>query len=133
MTQSAFEKEMDRAAATFSAWTRSHDRGVMLGLLLGGIPVPPINLAGLMLTSFNYYLLRVKKLDYREARLIRISALVAVISLTISVGALYALVQAVSQAGDAGMLASLIDWVREHLDPIWSLLFNKSHPGSSRI
>ena len=82
--QSAFEREVVHLLLRLRATMASHDRAVLLGLILSVIPVPPLPLAGLLLSAFNYRLWKQHKLDLREIRLIRMSILLAVLSCAIA-------------------------------------------------
>ena len=79
MQQSAIEKEFLNAIKCLRSWIRGHDRGVIIGLMMSIIPIPPITVAGLILGFANLVLLKAGKLDPCERKVIRNGIVIGVL------------------------------------------------------
>ena len=80
MRQSAIEHEISNIGRNFINWLRSHDRGVLLGLLFSITPFPVASLLGTLIDLTNLVLVRTGRLRSGEARLISISLLIAIVN-----------------------------------------------------
>ena len=83
--QSAIESEVQKRFQAGGAWLRSHDRGVLLSLLLSIPPFIQLPVIGLLLAIVNYWLFRIGRLPQSEERLIKITIGIALISIAIGV------------------------------------------------
>ncbi len=81
MKQSAIEKELLTFLLNFRYWLRSHDRGVIIGVIMGFVPIVPITTIGLLLCLVNLYLLKSHRLDANESRLIKIGLFISTTNL----------------------------------------------------
>ena len=81
MKQSAIEKELLAYTLNLKYWLRSHDRGVIIAVLMGCIPILPITVIGFLLCLFNSHLLKKNKLELSEKRLIRVGLIIAMINI----------------------------------------------------
>ena len=68
--KSAIEESIETLLSNIRAGFRTHDRGVVFGLLLSCVPFLPVTLLGLFITGWNYLLLRQGRLGDSERKLI---------------------------------------------------------------
>src|SRR5579859_7641187 len=85
MYGSAIEQEARERVARLRIELRTRDRGVLLGLLLSVVPVPPVALMGIAVDTINLRLVARGRLDVRERRLVCISLTLGVVSLALSI------------------------------------------------
>lgn len=78
--QSALEKEILQVLLRFRAWLDTHDRAVLLGLVLSIPPIFPVPIIGLSLALFHYRLWKLHRLEKDEISVIRISLLLSTLS-----------------------------------------------------
>lgn len=96
--QSAFEKEILQLLYRFRAWLASHDRGVLISLILSTPPIPPVPFAGFLLALFNYRLWKQHKLERHEIGLIRLALALSVVSSATAVGLIFLVIHLLSSA-----------------------------------
>lgn len=126
MKHSALEIELVNALHNFRSWLGQHDRGVLLGVTLSCIPLPPVAVIGFLVGCANYYLVKREKLQISEARLIGIGLFAAVINVTvISLLFLY-IIQATSSIEWEAKLETL------RMVPNWYLTFIDWFKGTHR-
>lgn len=68
--KSAIEQSIEALLMNVRDGVRTHDRGVVFGLLLTCIPFLPVTCFGLFITCWNYILYKYGRLDITERRLI---------------------------------------------------------------
>jgi hypothetical protein len=84
MNGSAIENELRYRAAAFGRALREHDRGVVIGLILSIVPIPPVAVTAIVINAINSHLLARGRLALRERRLIHVSLILSVANLLLS-------------------------------------------------
>jgi hypothetical protein len=85
MYGSAIEHETREWIARLRIEIRTRDRGVLLGLFLSVVPVPPVALMGIAVDTMNLRLLARGRLAARERRLVRNSLILGLVSFALGV------------------------------------------------
>ena len=68
--QSAIEKELANRLYALRYAAANHDRGVVWGMVLSFIPVPPISILAIIISLINFKLLQAGKLKEEERSMI---------------------------------------------------------------
>lgn len=117
-----------RTGRTFlRAFLLSHDRGVVLGVLLSLLPIPPLPVFGLVVCLANLALLRRGHLSPRERRTVRLGVMLSAVNTVLAVLLLTVLVHW------AGALPwqRAIALPRDALSALWSGAHRASSSASS--
>jgi hypothetical protein len=72
MSHSALELELIGLSKKFSTWRKKQDRGVLVGVLLSCVPLPPVSLLGLVVGLANFFLIKTGRLIVNEKNLVLI-------------------------------------------------------------
>lgn len=80
MRESAIERELRGLASNFKFGLHGHDRGVLIGLALACIPIPPMCVLGLLVTLWNLKLWKEGKLELHERNIICLSVICGFLS-----------------------------------------------------
>lgn len=83
--QSAIEAEFSKWLRSGGNWLRTHDRGVLLSLLLSIPPFIPLPMLGLLLALINFWLYKSGRLPQTEGRLIKVTLMIAVLSIAVGI------------------------------------------------
>lgn len=123
MDKSAIEKELFDAALNLKSWINSHDRGVIIGVLMACIPLLPVTTLGLILCVFNKILLNQGKLNLYEAQLIKNGIIISIGNLMLGSLIAFYLLQSIMtfRWGWAGM--EFRDWILS----IINFIQNRTH------
>lgn len=92
---SALEKAVADIGVSLALWIRTHDRMVVMALMLSLVPVPPACWFGLLLSIGNFTLLKLERLPKSEARTVYVTLLIGLITSILGIflmGAVMALV-----------------------------------------
>lgn len=81
--RSPFEAELLAGATALRGWHRQHDRYVLIGLAVSLIPLPPASVVALLMARINSRFIREGKLPEHEAKIIRVSVILACIGLAV--------------------------------------------------
>ena len=127
--QSAFEKEVFQLAHRFRSWLTSHDRVVLIGLVLSIPPIPPIPFVGFLLALFNYRLWKQHKLERHEICLIRCSLAISTISSIAAVGLVWLVIHLITSSSAEGsqIVYRIWDAVLHYLNTIAGLSPFRKH------
>jgi hypothetical protein len=82
---SAIEKEVYDKLIRLRYTLKSHDRGVLFGLLLSICPVFPVPIFGFIISIVNYNLCKSGKLNFSNGRLIKLAVIFSFVNTIISV------------------------------------------------
>jgi hypothetical protein len=123
MEPSALEKELISFLYNFRSWLRSHDRGVLIGVVISCIPIPPITLVGLLVGCANHYFQKNGKLGVYENRIIKIGLVIGIVNLVIGLGIVFLLFKSASSIEWTSLLSLakeqisyFFDYVKSHLN-----------------
>ena len=83
MYRNALDHDIRVKLARLRTRFRSHDRGVLLGLVFSIVPIPPVAFVGLVIGLLNLRLLSRDALPPGERRLVRLSIAASVVSLVV--------------------------------------------------
>lgn len=83
--QSAIEKELANRIYALRYATANHDRGVVWGMILSCIPVPPISILAIIISYINLNLIKAGKLKEEERGIIMKSLYLATAMLTLGI------------------------------------------------
>lgn len=124
--KSAFEKEIVSLLIRFRYWLQTHDRGVILGLILSIPPIPPVPLLGLGLSLFNYVLWKRHRLDDHEIPLIRIALCISLVSTTLAAALVYGVVSVIVSPTTNAVLGDLATHVIEKLHTLFQFFSSRN-------
>jgi hypothetical protein len=127
--QSAFEKELLQLLYRLRAWLASHDRAVLISLILSIPPVPPVPFLGFLMALFNYRLWKQHKLENHEIGLIRWALILSTISSAIAIGLVFLIAHLLSTSTfeSSEFAARIWDALRHYLLMISKLLPLQKH------
>jgi len=120
MHGSAIEHEAREWIARLRVELRTRDRGVLLGLLLSVVPIPPVALMGIVIDALNLRLLTRGRLAASERRLVRFSLILGLASFALGI-ALFAGFEHLIMQGvgtGAGLIEQVWHGLRALLDPL---------------
>lgn len=120
MHGSAIEHEAREWIARLRVEIRTRDRGVLLGLLLSLVPVPPVALMGIAIDAVNLRLLARGRLAASERRLVRISLILGLASFVLGVVLFAGFAHLVAQGAVAGtgLIGQIWHELRSLIDPL---------------
>lgn len=119
MTSSALEREFQHGMIRLRGFFKSHDRGVLLGLIFGCIPLPPLTLIGFFISLFNLWLWKNNKLNYDEIKIIRPALMIATLNILLSILLLHFVLAAVFGMDWLHLLERWQAWIRDTLYSLW--------------
>ena len=125
--KSAIEQEIIGLLVRFRYWLRSHDRGVILGLIFSIPPIPPVPLIGLSLSLFNYVLWKKGKLGSHEITLIRTSLLISLISFCLAFALVYLVISFVSNPETSNLVADFFSHQYERVRSLFMFFLSRKN------
>lgn len=108
--QSALEKEILDFLATLKQRLKQRDRGVVMGLLLAIVPIPPAPMIGLLIAIMNMLLLKHGRIPEENSGWIKASLVFSVINITILILFAILLIGGMS-SGDHGLAHNLHQFI----------------------
>ena len=123
--KSAIEKEIVSLLIRFRYWLQTHDRGVILGLILSIPPIPPVPLLGLGLSLFNYVLWKRHRLGDQEIPLIRIALCISLVSTTLAAALVYGVISVIASPTTNAVLGDLVAHVIEKLHTLFQFFSSR--------
>jgi len=119
MTSSALEREFQHGLIRLRDFFKSHDRGVLLGLIFGCIPLPPLALIGFFISLLNLWLWKNHKLNYDEIRIIRPALMIATLNILLGILVSHFVLTAVFGMDWLHLLKQWQSWITDMLYSLW--------------
>jgi hypothetical protein len=109
--RNALEREFFASCENAASRLGRHDSAVVLGVCLCFAPLPPVNLAGLLLTCLNFGLVWRNRLPKSEIPLLRAGVLAVLVYAALWTAALLWVIRAGGFSAAAGWLGFLREWI----------------------
>lgn len=119
MPSSALGKEIQETLIRLSSFFKSHDKAVLLGLLLGCVPFFPIPLIGMIISLLNLWLWKNKKLEADEIKIVRPALLVAFLNILIGILLLHYLLTIIFGLDWINLINRWQLWVKDFIYSLW--------------
>lgn len=119
MTTSAIERELQNGFIRLRGFFKSHDRGVVLGLIFSCIPLPPLALIGFFISLLNLWIWKNHKLNYDEIKIIRPALMIAALNILLGTLILYFVLATFFGTDWLHLIKQWHSWITGALYSLW--------------
>jgi hypothetical protein len=133
MSHSAIEIEFLKLIKNTRLWLKSHDRGVMFGVVLSSIPLPPISILGILVGMANLFLIETSRLNGYEKKLVWYGILIAIVNTILMIILTFQFFQ-IAKSMDLKIIQSALDQQITILEKIaqWYINWVEQFSGTKR-